>query len=434
MCRFGRQVAIFGSILFGLVYLSAGQTLSLQRDYIGIFPITFALMCIPARMVSDVKLNRFALIGFLFGMAAIIKPHLLIALPIVFSTLLAFRWHSKSKSALDFLKCAIVSTISLMVPVSIALIWLIANSALTPFLDIFFNYIPLHTSLTGNHETIFGLDRILYLIRGTLTLGGFEILLLLSLLGYYHIVEGVAPDKATLTSLTCLGFCTLSYAVYPVVAGKFWLYHYMPFAYFCSLSAGLCLFESPQALKPHILLRTKKFILLFAVSITVMVWLSAHNFVSNLDFDLRSGREAHKPNNGRADEIAAWLKINLNPNETVQPLDWTGGGIHAMLLAEASLATHFMYDYHFYHHVSSPYIQKLRRKFMDQLSEASPRFIIDIFTEQDQISGLDTNRKFPELDKLLYYCYTLANTGNGYRIYEKNQKCMTSAPMSYINQ
>ena len=45
MARFGRSVATWSVILFGLIYLSEGQTMSLQRDYIGIMPIAFALLC-----------------------------------------------------------------------------------------------------------------------------------------------------------------------------------------------------------------------------------------------------------------------------------------------------------------------------------------------------------------------------------------------------
>jgi hypothetical protein len=90
-----------------------------------------------------------------------------------------------------------------------------------------------------------------------------------------------------------------------------------------------------------------------------------------------------------------------------------------MLLAEARLATRFMYDYHFYHHVSSPFVQELRRSFLSQLREASPRFIIEVDTDKPWISGMDTTREFPELRGFLDDHYAVACRGDGYLVSER---------------
>jgi hypothetical protein len=422
MNRFGRQTGILAAMLFGLVYLSQGQTMSLQRDYIGIIPVAFAILCIPARMNIQIRLERFALVGFLFGMSILIKPHLGIALPFVFAALLAFRWNKQKKSGHDFIKCAAVAGAALLAPLCIAMAWLAADSALEAFTDIVINYLPLHSAMTGGQRTIFGLDRALYLIWGTSILGGFGFLVLLSMLAYYHVALQAGKDEATQISLASLALCTLAYAVYPVFAGKFWPYHYMPLVFFCSLSAGLCLYES-KTQQPIVLLRVQKTILLAALAVTVSVQLPLYDFVSYLDFDLHAGREAHAPKNGRVDEIADWLKNNLRPSDTVQPLDWSGGSIHAMLLAKADLATRFMYDYHFYHHVSSPYIQGLRRTFISQLRDAPPRFIIAVYTNKPWVTGADTTNEFPELSQFLYSCYRMAHQGDGYSILERTPGC-----------
>ena len=125
------------------------------------------------------------------------------------------------------------------------------------------------------------------------------------------------------------------------------------------------------------------------------------------------------PKGGRVDEIADWLKSRLLPGDTVQPLDWTGGSIHAMLLAEAKLATRFIYDCHFYHHISSTYTQKLRESFIEQLHETTPRFIIEISTRKPWVSGIDTTREFPKLKDFLDDYYKIAFKGDGYLIYEQ---------------
>lgn len=425
MSRFGRQAAILAAILFGLVYLAQGQATSLQRDYIGIIPVAFALLCIPAEMGTPVRLNRFAFVGLLFGLSVLIKPHLGIALPIVLATLLTFRWHTQNRSMHDFIKCAAVSTVALLAPLAIAMVWLAADSALASFVDIMINYLPLHNALTGDKQTSFGLGRVLYLIMGALTFGGFGLMVLFSMLAYYHVAVQAGKDEAIHISLACLGLCTFAYAVYPVIAGKFWPYHYIPLLYFCSLSAGLCLYVGNQQ-KSAILFRTQKAIMLSALAITIAVQLPLYNFIYYMDYDLHEGRQAHSPKNGRVDEIAGWLKRNLHPSDTVQPLDWSGGSIHAMLLAKADLATHFMYDYHFYHNVSLPYIQGLRRTFISQLHETNPRFIIDVDTNKPWVSGQDTTREFPELQQFIYQCYTVAFQANGYRIYQRYPDCPKS--------
>jgi hypothetical protein len=104
----------------------------------------------------------------------------------------------------------------------------------------------------------------------------------------------------------------------------------------------------------------------------------------------------------------------------VQPLDWgNGGAIHAMLLSRVELATEFMYDYHFYHHISSPFTRNLRQVFLEQLRQAAPRFIIEIQKQKPWISGIDSSQSFPELTDYLKTYYSVATGGDGYIIHER---------------
>ena len=418
MRRFGRMAAIWSVTLFGLMYFLIGQTMSLQRDYVGIIPIAFSLLCIPATTNTPVRLIRFAVLGLLFGMSVLFKPHLGISLPIIFGTLLAFRWHFYPKSWFDFFKCAAVSIAFFAIPLSIAVVWLMLNSALTPFVDTLFNYLPLYNALTGNFVFISGWDRVLYLVEHTLILGGMGILLLCALFAYHNVVIQI-EDKATAISVTCLCLCTFAYVVYPALAGKFWPYHYMPFAYFGSLSTGLCLFSTIPPQKSNLIYKARAVLPILALVITATVQLHLFKYTESLISDLRSGPEAHAPQGGRVDEIAVWLKARLRPGDTVQALDGIGGAIHGMLLAEAKLATPFMYDNPFYHHVSSAFTQKIRQSFMMQLRKASPRFIIVVLTNRAWVSGVDTTHEFSELGEFINNNYVVSYEGKGYRIYER---------------
>ena len=123
----------------------------------------------------------------------------------------------------------------------------------------------------------------------------------------------------------------------------------------------------------------------------------------------------------RADEIARFLEKNLEAGDTVQPLDWTGGTLLAMLETRARLATPYIFDFYFYHHVSTPYIQSLRADFMDELQKSSPHFIVEVTAiDKPWITGQDTSREFPELRAFLDANYSVTIQKADYVIYERH--------------
>jgi hypothetical protein len=89
-----------------------------------------------------------------------------------------------------------------------------------------------------------------------------------------------------------------------------------------------------------------------------------------------------------------------------------------MLISRAQLATPFIYDVQFYHHVSSPYIQSLRQRFIQSLKTARPRFIIQITSDKPWVGGADTSHSFEELQSILEKDYSPVLSGNGFIIYE----------------
>ncbi len=418
MSRFGRIAAIWSSVVFGLIYLSHGQAMSLQRDYVGIIPIALALMFIPAKADTTVGMLRFAIVGFLSGIAVLMKPQLGISLPILLGALLATRWSTVKRSVGDFARCVVILGLAFALPVVAAALWLAANSALAPFADICFRYLPLYNVLTGELESVSSSEHVFYLIQRTLTFGGYGTLFLCSLFAFCRVLAYANLNRPIIISLTCLLLCTVSYAVYPTLAGKFWGYHYMPFAYFCSVSTGLCFAAWPSFPDAQRRWRLGEFFVPLTLLVVITAQLSLPQFLLYLSHDLL-GSESHSPRGGRVDEIAAWLKSRLRPGDTVQPLDWTGGSIHAMLLAKANLSTKFIYDGQFYHDVSSPYIQELRREFISQLVTVPPRFIIEVQTHKPWVSGIDTTREFPELHEFVSKNYSVVYEGDGYLVYER---------------
>jgi len=427
MSRFGRLPAIWAVILFGLVYLSKGQTMSLQRDYIGILPIAFSLLAIPAKTNTNVGVGRFVVVGLLIGCAAMIKPHLGLGLPVIFWALLSIRWNSKAWSLMDFFYCACATAISFLLPLIISVIWLASQSALDAFTDIVVNYLPMHSKLTGGQERISHADHIIYLVEQTIHFGGYAALGVAALFGYNQVAKTNNDNEETAIPTILLMLCTMAYAIYPTIAGKFWGYHYMPLAYFVTISTALSFYAWSDRTKVSPLSQTRIILPIVTVLLAFTLDGTLPRAADMLVKDFRLGPEIHAPKNGRVDEMADWLKSRLRPGDTVQPLDWTGGSIHAMLIAHARLATRFMYDYHFYHEVSSDYTQKLRGQFIKQLSQAMPRFIIEVETRKPWVSGLDTTREFPELKIFLSSYYEIGFHGDGYLIYERDTEPFSSS-------
>ena len=106
--------------------------------------------------------------------------------------------------------------------------------------------------------------------------------------------------------------------------------------------------------------------------------------------------------------------------DTIQPLDWTGGTLLAMLETHTRIATPYVFDFYFYHHVSSPYIQSLRADFLDRMRIAHPRFIIEVTAaDKPWIVGEDASREFPEFRKFLRENYSIKIQKDDYAIYER---------------
>jgi hypothetical protein len=423
MSRFGRAAAWAAAAAFGLVYLSEGQTMTLQRDYLGLVPVACALACVPRAAAGGAGwagLRRSAAAGALFGLAALLKPHLALGLPLVCGAVVAFRREAGGQGRRDLLKCAAVCLLSFLFPLLLAALWLYANSALGAFLWMFTNYLPLHAALTGAQEELSGPARAFYLFEQTLRFGGYGPALLAALAAGYHFAAQDGRGRETNISYAALAALAAAYLCYPALGGKFWDYHFMPTAYFLTLAAGLCFFRArpaPRGGDDGATLRGALPAVVFAAALCLQLNLPA--YTAELFRTLRPAYVAVPPKAGRVDEMAAVLRARLRDGDTVQPLDWANGAVHAMLLARATLATRFLYDYHFYHHTSSPVVVRLRREFLAELREAAPRFILEVTADKPWFPAAGSPRAFPELYRFVETNYTVAARGQGFVLYER---------------
>jgi hypothetical protein len=183
--------------------------------------------------------------------------------------------------------------------------------------------------------------------------------------------------------------------------GKGWEYHLYPLAAF----AGVALFSALEPVRA----RGRPAGLILAASLAAVVVLL------NL-----KGVEAADPawirdKTRGVDEIVRRLDGRLEPGATVQVLDTTDGGVHALLRLRAVEPTRFIYDFHFFHDSGHPTIQALRTEFARALAARPPRFIV-LFERGWPAGGYERVERFPELARALR-AYAVDARGEGYVIF-----------------
>jgi hypothetical protein len=398
MRRFGTLSALGAGLLFGLKYLQGGPSLSLQREYLLLIFIALALW---VGMRDSLTFKHRLSLGILFGLSAVIKPHAAIGLvPFLFFDIKDILKGPNSSLPNAVAKSIFPATLGFAIPIGIVTIWLVSTGVLIPFFDIIENYWPLYAQINGALMVNTGSERIFNILDQVWRLGGNAIWLIPAVLGMYlhknrgaYLIAGLA----------------LCYAVYPALSGQFFPYHYIPFIYCIILLASLSIQDSDsRSLRlnyyaPSLIL-IAVILLNIRPSSTFMRQIQGQPVVTSTD---------------RALEIGRFLKEYLKEGDTVQPLDWTGGSLLAMLEARAHIATPYVFDFYFYHHLSSPYIQSLRTDFMEHLQKSRPRFVIEVTAiDKPWVAGPDTSRDFPELRKFIEENYSITLYKDDYVIYE----------------
>ncbi|MFN8435037.1 MAG: hypothetical protein U0V18_13510 [Anaerolineales bacterium] len=403
MRRFGKLTALAAPILFALKYLQGGPNLSLQREYI---TLIFISLSIWIGVTDSLNFRKRLMLGLLYGLAATLKPHAALGLlPFLFFDIADLK--QRRELTLPSLAKQIIlpTTIGFAIPISLVILYLAITHSLFPLIDIILNYVPLYTQINGEMAITPAAERTAYLLSQLWRLGGSGLWLIPAAFGIYLNRKLVlSPSKYRQTYL--LASLAAIYALYPALTGQFFPYHYIPFIYTIILVASLSLSSNYQ-----LPITNLAYIFLFAtILLTIRPSQTFLRQLQGKDIAIAADRAA---------QISTFLEKNLEPGDQVQPLDWTGGSLLAMLENRAPIATSYVFDFYFYHHVSSPYTQSLRSDFMNQLQESKPRFIIEVTAiDKPWVSGEDTTRDFPELRAFMNEYYSVTMEKEDYIIYE----------------
>jgi len=117
-------------------------------------------------------------------------------------------------------------------------------------------------------------------------------------------------------------------------------------------------------------------------------------------------------------ELERQLAPRLRPGDTVQVLDTSDGGAHALLRLRVREPTRFVYDFHFFHDVDTPFVRALRAELVRGLDGRPPRVVV-VFERGWPAGGYERIDAFPELAERLAHRYELVNVSPTYRIYAK---------------
>jgi len=383
----GRSAAATGALVFALYHLAGGAWQAGQRDFL-LCPLLLGGALGVARWTESRRRGALAWGGLAMGASMTLKPHtvLLAAALGVMVVVAAWRAGGGAPGAVAAFAAGVV-----VAPLAVVG-WLAVAGALPAWRAIVVDYlVPLYARLGRTTEwNVYRGWLWIPLSAGALLSAG--PLMARGRFGARHAAAGLG-------------------AVYGVVhfagQGKGWEYHLYPLAAFTVvlLVAGI-----PPALAR--LRHPVAAALLLSVVLTVGLLADKAAAVGG------AGWERAKA--ARAARLAAELAARLRPGDTVQVLDTTGGGIHALLRLGVRQPTRFLYDFHFFHDPGHPTIQALRAELLRDL-DARPPALIVVFEEGWPAGGYERLDAFPELAARLAR-YDLVQAGPGYRIHAQRHR------------
>ena len=382
----GRTAAGVAALLIVLYHLGGGAWQAGQRDFLlGPFLVGGALGV--ARWVESGRRTALVWGGVALGASLTIKPHALVLTAALAVLIAVTGWRTGGGVLAPLVWFGAGAAVA---PVAIV-VWLALAGALPAWRAIVLEYlIPLYSRLGRSA------DWNVYRPYVWIPIGAG---VLLSTVGAL-----VARRFGARHAVAALG--VLYGVVHFVGQGKGWEYHLDPLATFALL---LMVAEVPTALGRW---RPLALPLLLSVAVTVVLLADKAVAVSPAGWERDRAAGARR--------LAAELAPMLAPGETVQVLDTTAGGIHALLRLGAREPTRFIYDFHFFHDADHPTIRALRDELIRDLDTRPPALIV-LFEQGWPAGGYERVDAFPALAERLLR-YDLVQAGPGYRIHAQRHR------------
>jgi hypothetical protein len=383
----GAAAALGGALAFATYHLAGGAWQAGQRDFLLCPLLLVGVLGVARWLEGRGRLASLACSGAAMGAAVTVKPHagLLAAALGVIVVVAALRGGgvaAATPAAVTYAAAASAAPVALIA-------WLAIAGGLGAWREAVFDYLlPLYSRL--------GRDTAWAIHRGQV---------------WIALALGVALSVSRAAwagrfgprhTLALLG---VAYGVVHYVGqGKYWEYHLYPLAAFVAvlLFAGL----DPRLAAPRWSAAALGVVLGAALVLLALKGVEASP----------AGWERDKA--ARVYALERQLAPRLRPDDTVQVLDTSDGGVHALLRLRVRQPTRFIYDFHFFHDVKTPVVRALRAELIRGLDAMPPRFIV-LFEHGWPAGGYDRLQTFAELAERLASRYVILEQAAGYRVYAK---------------
>jgi len=213
--RFGLFTMGGGAVGAALLYLGHGPIMTLQREWLLPLLVAVALAASPGRS----PFWRSAAVGMLVGLAATVKPHAALVLP-VFVLHDVLRDATRASPFGERLRSALVPvSVGFLIPVGAVLAWVASYGGLGDFWAILTRYTPLYSDLTGKHRAVPDGERWRWILKDYLLLPRTWLVLAIAVPGLLIATIGERrPDVRRMAWL--FGALTLTFTAYPLITGK----------------------------------------------------------------------------------------------------------------------------------------------------------------------------------------------------------------------
>jgi hypothetical protein len=384
--RWGTVAAAGGGLFFVTYHLAAGAWNAGQRDFL-LCPFLVAGALGVARWAETGRLAFLVWGGLAVGAGTTIKPHagVLAAALGVFVILRAWRAGNPLLPP-----AAALVTGSLLVPAALGT-WLALDGALGAWWEIVGEYlVPLYSRL--------GRPGAWWIHHRAGVWLPIAAAVLVSL--------GRPLWQRRFTDRHAIAALGVAYGLLHFYAqGKGWEYHLYPLVAFAGVLLCAELAPALQERRPVLGVALVGCLLV----VVVLLWTKGREAAS-------AGWVADKQR--RVDAIVGELRRRLGNGDTVQVLDTTDGGIHALLRLAVRQPTRFLYDFHFFHDRDAPVVRRLRQEFVHDLGAHPPRFIV-LFDRGWPDGDASRIRDFPELAERLATAYRPVASGDGWVLHEE---------------
>jgi hypothetical protein len=384
----GAVAATGGGVAFATYHLAGGAWQAGQRDFLLCPFLVVGVLGVARWLEQRDRLVSLACSGVAMGAAVTLKPHAGVLAATLGVIVIAAAM--RAGGATVAMPAVLTYGIAAALAPAATMVWLAAAGALGAWREVTFDYLlPLYSRL--------GRDAAWAIHRGQIWIP----LIVAALLSV-----AVAARTRCFGARHALALVGVAYGVgHYGGQGKGWEYHLYPLAAFVTvlMFAGLA-----PALSARRWTAAPLVIALLAALVLLGVkGLEAAPAHWERDKEARVGVLVHE------------LAPRLRTGDTVQILDTSDGGAHALLRLGVSQPTRFIYDFHFFHDVETPIVRGLRAELIRGLDARPPRFVV-LFEHGWPAGGYDRIRAFPELAERLATRYAVVGTHAGYRLHAKS--------------